>query len=260
MILSGTSGSFSSPFHPRNYPFNQTCSWNITAKQGYRVQLTLPDYNLHGGGNCSCNFIEVQNSFTDVLPPGKLCVCPKEAIHSSGSGRITSTNYPNSNYTAFRNCTWNITAPANKRVKFVFTDFLLSECSAKPCSEFCSYVELYDGGSANSPSLGRFCQGSPRNESQFSTGNQMFVMFHPGLIVDRGFEANYSESSPGSTPSPLTTETTLTSRSKETSASKKSLPPNAVAGIVVGGLIFVPFIVIRVYYYCRHGKSDRFLS
>ncbi|PFX34330.1 Bone morphogenetic protein 1 [Stylophora pistillata] len=131
-----------------------------------------------------------------------------------------------------------------------------NECSAKPCSEFCSYVELYDGGSANSPSLGRFCQGSPRNESQFSTGNQMFVMFHPGLIVDRGFEANYSESSPGSTPSPLTTETTLTSRSKETSASKKSLPPNAVAGIVVGGLIFVPFIVIRVYYYCRHVKKE----
>ena len=118
-------------------------------------------------------------------------VCPKEAIPLSGSGKISSTNYPKSNYTASRNCTWNITAPADKIVKFTFTDFVLSECSANPCSDSCSYVELYDGGSTSSPSLGRFCQGSSWNEPKWSTGNQMFVMFHPGQTVDRGFEAKY---------------------------------------------------------------------
>ena len=118
-------------------------------------------------------------------------VCPKEAIPLSGSGKISSTNYPKSNYTASRNCTWNITAPADKIVMFTFTDFVLSECSASPCSDSCSYVELYDGGSTSSPSLGRFCQGSSWNEPQLSKGNQMFVMFHPGQTVDRGFEAKY---------------------------------------------------------------------
>ena len=124
-------------------------------------------------------------------------VCPREAIPLSGSGKISSTNYPKSNYTASRNCTWNITAPVDKIVKFTFTDFVLSECSANPCSDSCSYVELYDGGSTSSPSLGRFCQGSSWNETQLSNGNQMFVMFHPGQTVDRGFEAKYESTTTG---------------------------------------------------------------
>ena len=147
-------------------------------------------------------------------------VCPKEAIPLSGSGKISSTNYPKSNYTASRNCTWNITAPADKIVMFTFTDFVLSECSASPCSDSCSYVELYDGGSTSSPSLGRFCQGSSWNEPQLSTRNQMFVMFHPGQTVDRGFEANYSASTPKSTTSPPTTKTTSTSESETTNKSE----------------------------------------
>ena len=126
-----------------------------------------------------------------------LTVCPKEAIPLSGSGKISSTNYPKSNYTASRNCAWNITAPANKIVNFTFTDFVLSECSANPCSDSCSYVELYDGGSTSSPSLGRFCQGSSWNEPQLSNGNQMFVMFHPGQTVNRRFEAKYESTTTG---------------------------------------------------------------
>ena len=81
--------------------------------------------------------------------------------------------------------------PVGKIVKFVFTDFVFSACSTKPCSDSCSYVELYDGVSTSFPLLGRYCQGSLWNESQFSSGNKMFVAFHPGQTVDRGFEAEY---------------------------------------------------------------------
>ncbi|CAH3161287.1 unnamed protein product, partial [Pocillopora meandrina] len=78
MILDETSGSFSSPYNPRNYPFNQTCSWKIIGKQGYRVELTIPDYNLQGcdGAACSCDYMEVQSSFSDQVLPGKLCNTP----------------------------------------------------------------------------------------------------------------------------------------------------------------------------------------
>ena len=124
-------------------------------------------------------------------------VCPKEAIPLSGSGKISSTNYPKSNYTASRNCTWNITAPADKIVMFTFTDFVFSKCPANPCSDSCAYVELYDGGSTRSRLLGRFCQGASWNEPQFSTGNRMFVMFHPGQTVDRGFQAKYKSTTTG---------------------------------------------------------------
>ena len=147
-------------------------------------------------------------------------VCPKEAIPLSGGGKISSTNYPKSNYTASRNCTWNITAPADKIVNFTFTDFVLSECSANPCSDSCSYVELYDGGSTSSPSLGRFCQGSSWNKPHFSNGSQMFVMFHPGQTVARGFEAEYSVLSLTTTTSPSTT--TSPPSSPETNATSES--------------------------------------
>ena len=102
---------------------------------------------------------------------------------------------------------------------FVFTDFALSECSAKPCSDSCSYVELYDGGSTSSSPLGRFCQGSSWNKPQFSTGNQLFVMFHPGQTVDRGFKAEYSVSSLTTT-SPPETETKPTGETATTGISK----------------------------------------
>ena len=79
MILDETSGSFSSPFHPRNYPVNQKCSWKIIGKQGYRVELTIPDYKLEicCGAACVYDYIEVQNSFSFVALPGKLCGTPR---------------------------------------------------------------------------------------------------------------------------------------------------------------------------------------
>jgi len=54
-------------------------------------------------------------------------------------------------------------------------------------------VELYDGPSANSSSLGRFCSGSALQDV-FSSGNQMFVIFRSGSSLDRGFEAQYDVS------------------------------------------------------------------
>ena len=81
-------------------------------------------------------------------------------------------------------------------------------------------MELYDGGSTSSPLLGRFCQGSSWNETQLSSGNQMFVMFHPGQTVDRGFEANYSAYTLKQTTSPPTTKTTSTSESETTNKSE----------------------------------------
>ena len=48
----------------------------------------------------------------------------------------------------------------------------------------------------------------------------MFVMFHPGQTVDRGFEAKYSVSTPTRTTSPPTTKTTSTSESETTNKSE----------------------------------------
>ena len=49
-------------------------------KQGYRVELTIPDYNLQrcNGAACLCDYLEVQNSFSDKALPGKLCGTPRD--------------------------------------------------------------------------------------------------------------------------------------------------------------------------------------
>ena len=139
-------------------------------------------------------------------------VCPTEAIPLGGSGKISSPNYPVSNYPASRDCSWIITAePSDKLVKLVFTEFALGSCEFNCSSDNCTYVELHDGSSANSSSLGRFCSGSASREV-YSTGNQMFVKFRSGSSLDRGFEALYAVLS--------TTTTTTTLTPSPTSAAK----------------------------------------
>ena len=96
-----------------------------------------------------------------------------------------------SNYPASRNCSWIITEPSDKQVKFVFTELALGLCEDVCSSSNCTYVELYDGASTSSPLLGRFCNGSVLQD-MWSRGNQMFVQFPSGSSLDRGFEAQYS--------------------------------------------------------------------
>ena len=138
-------------------------------------------------------------------------VCPNEAIPLTGNdGKLSSPNYPMSNYPASRNCSWIITVPYGKLVKLVFAEFALGSCEFNCSSDNCTNVEIYDGSSANSTLLGRFCNDSVL-EDVFSSGNQMFVNFRSGSSLDRGFEAQYSVSS-GRTTAPSLTTTTKTSK------------------------------------------------
>lgn len=139
-------------------------------------------------------------------------VCPNEAIPLTGNGKLSSPNYPISNYPPSRFCYWSITVPAGKRVKFAFTDFALGSCARECSADTCTYVEVYNGPSESSPLLARFCYNSAEEE-KISSGNQMFVKFHAGFSLGRGFEANYSETTDPPSPSvaiPTTTEPVTT--------------------------------------------------
>ena len=121
-------------------------------------------------------------------------VCPNAAIPLTGSGKLSSPNYPIDNYLPSKVCSWTITASADNRVKFAFTNFTLGSCSLECSSDTCTYVEVYDGPSESSPLLARFCHGSAEEE-KISCGNQMFVKFHAGFSLGAGFEAQYSDTS-----------------------------------------------------------------
>ena len=68
VILTETSGVITSPFYPRRYPSNQTCTWKITAPPGNYVKLNF-DGRLNiqqcGGAACQCDYLQIQNGFSD---------------------------------------------------------------------------------------------------------------------------------------------------------------------------------------------------
>ena len=76
-ILNGTSGVITSPFYPRNYPDNQSCSWQITASKGNYVVLIIEYMNIpQCGVSCTCDRLEIQNgsSFDDLYQiSGRRC-------------------------------------------------------------------------------------------------------------------------------------------------------------------------------------------
>jgi len=111
--------------------------------------------------------------------------------------------------------------PSGKPVQLVFTELALGSCEFNCSSGNCTYVELYDGSSANSSSLGRFCNGSALPEV-ISSGNQMFVIFHSGASLDRGFEAQYSMFSTPTTTTTATTTTFTTIKPSTTAKPKRS--------------------------------------
>ena len=79
IILTETSGVITSPFNPRNYPDNQNCSWQITARQGNRVKLVISDtLNIQECGSlCTCDYLKVQNGFSaDLNGNEKICGFP----------------------------------------------------------------------------------------------------------------------------------------------------------------------------------------
>jgi len=73
--LSESSGVITSPFYPRHYPANQTCSWQIKASKGKRIKLVIEAMRIQSCGvSCTCDFLEIQNgSFADGTRSRRTC-------------------------------------------------------------------------------------------------------------------------------------------------------------------------------------------
>ena len=142
-----------------------------------------------------------------------MTACPTAPIPLSGNGTFSSLHYPFANYPVSKNCYWLITASAGKRIKVTFKHFSMGLfCNPGDCERGnCPYVDLLDGPSTNSPYLARYCTKSVPT-TIISSGQQMYVKFYSGFSPDRGFLAEYSETtdepSPTVTRPPPTTTTT----------------------------------------------------
>ena len=89
VILSTSSGSFSSPNYPSNYPNSRTCRWIIVVQDGHRVQLTFQTFVLETcviPSVCTCDHVEIRDGSDRSSPSfGRFCGNNKPSpIHSSG--------------------------------------------------------------------------------------------------------------------------------------------------------------------------------
>jgi len=53
-FLNGSSGFFSSPNFPSNFPTNSDCTWNITVPAGRIIKVTFLSFDLDPSQNPSC--------------------------------------------------------------------------------------------------------------------------------------------------------------------------------------------------------------
>ena len=98
--LGQSRGTFASPYFPDNYHDYQDCQWNITVPKGRVIRLKFDVFELEstpfscGGGQCSCDYVEVKEESTlgDRTVLGRYCMMatPPSIIESSTNRLIVT--------------------------------------------------------------------------------------------------------------------------------------------------------------------------
>ncbi|XP_050448327.1 tolloid-like protein 2 isoform X1 [Cataglyphis hispanica] len=138
--------------------------------------------NTIGSYQCSChNGFTLHENGLDCKEGG----CKYEI--TAPVGTITSPNYPDY-YPSRKDCVWHFTTKPGHRIKLVFKVFEME--SHQECAY--DHIAIYDGDSADSLTLGRFC-GTKGPHPILATGNQMYMVFKSDASVQRkGFLAIHS--------------------------------------------------------------------
>ncbi|XP_076004105.1 ovochymase-2 [Genypterus blacodes] len=163
-------------------------------------------------------------------------VDPKKAPEIAGAGgflqgdigNLRTLGFPEQNYENAALYQWKITVPDGERIRLTFTTF---ELVPEVCGDF---VQVFDGDTAGSASLGKFCGGKIPNPVE-SRGNTMVVRFKTdNSLTSRGFNATYTKSSLPPIVVPTTPKPTTTLR--PTTQTSEPTTPTTPAESGCGGL------------------------
>ncbi|CAG0904641.1 unnamed protein product, partial [Darwinula stevensoni] len=215
-------GVIHSPLHPDVYPNRARCTYIVAGAVGTIVRLTFTSFHLEEHVRCNFDYLEVYDNTT--LPNtgglvGRYCgrVNPPvltstenvmtlifRSDHSIGGqgfsaayiilndtaecggtyytqlGVIATPNYPDG-YPHNLDCTWIISAPSGRQINLNVSDFTLEmhqECQY-------DYLEIRNGGYANSPLIGKYCGNQLEGQVIPSHGNKLWMR----LVTDRSFSA-----------------------------------------------------------------------
>ncbi|KAI5175048.1 Deleted In Malignant Brain Tumors 1 Protein [Manis pentadactyla] len=83
-VISGLSGSFSSPWYPTNYPTDVECVWVMHVAEKFHIQLSIPSLKLEDIYGCPHDFIEVfDGQQAASLSLGRFCAGAELTFFSS---------------------------------------------------------------------------------------------------------------------------------------------------------------------------------
>ncbi|XP_059179030.1 cubilin-like isoform X2 [Physella acuta] len=230
--LNRNSGIIRSPVQANVYPHGINCTWYIMVDQGHIVRLEFHTFSFEHGYNTCHDYIEIYDNITATGPSlGRFCRERPPVITSSEnyltvvmitdssvaydgfyasfvalntstfcggaltatSGEITSPNFPQ-NYPHHRQCEWTITVPRGRQIFLNFTSFHLEP------SDTCNwdFLEIRDGGSANSPLKVKLCGYQEAVPLIRSYGNRLYLKFKTDATVTHpGFRLEYGSSASG---------------------------------------------------------------
>ncbi|XP_067119397.1 mannan-binding lectin serine protease 1-like [Centruroides vittatus] len=230
-ILKENEGVLTSPLYPDNYPDKTDCWTQIMVKPEFSVHLEFDVLELEYDTNCSYDFVAVYDGMTADDPLiGHFCSNPENntvistnntmLIHfhsdhllnyhgfsakyksilkdneeiggckwkkSKMNGTISSPYYPH-NYPRNAKCKIKIAAPENFVVTIIIDDLTME------IDENCSYdkLEIKDGLTQNSSSLGLFCGRLNESNNLTSTENNVLIEFTTDNFAEfSGFELQY---------------------------------------------------------------------
>ena len=109
---------------------------------------------------------------------------------TSSAGTFKTPNYPFT-YPNNEKCIWKIKLPSNRNiVNLTFTSFELE--TSYSCPTYSDYVEIFDGSTVGTTSLGRYC-GTVAPPTIYATGNMLTIVFDSdSSTAKKGFSASYS--------------------------------------------------------------------
>ncbi|KAL8573023.1 hypothetical protein ACOMHN_010453 [Nucella lapillus] len=219
--LTTPTGSFISPNYPNPNTHSVQCFWTIRGAQGSSLQLTFQDLDMETHSQCHYDYLEIrENGPTGYQIGDRVCgttipspvnttasrMWIKYVIDDDSfvngfsatynincrnrltaqSGVIESINYPDT-YHNNQNCSWLIATTAGKTVNISFQTFHLESDSG--CNH--DYLEILDGESPSSPSLGKFCDDNVPTPVT-STSNRVRVNFvTDSSVTYGGFRLQY---------------------------------------------------------------------